>query len=394
MSVEGPEGWEVVCLADCLDDFRNGWTYDARGPDGSLPVTRIETIANGVINYERVGLALPDDRIQPFRMRRDDILFSHINSVEHIAKVAIKRDDKLLYHGMNLMRLRASDRIVPEFLFARLQSRETRNHFRATCKRAVNQASLNKGEIGSYQFLLPPLDEQRRIAEVLRSVELAIEAGSAVLSQTREARAHQLERLMALPGEMRPLTDVCRLGGGYGFPIKHQGKQDGVYPFAKVSDMNRPGNETELKTAENYVDDADLKVLRAKPFPAGTTFFPKVGATLLTNKRRIAVRQTIVDNNVMAAVPSDIDAWFLFYALCTIDMGDYVQPGAIPSVNQGTLGTIMIPVPSPEIQERFVRTMRDLDRTIEAQRAAIASLIDTKAAASTSLLSGGVRVPA
>jgi type I restriction enzyme S subunit len=241
---------------------------------------------------------------------------------------------------------------------------------------------------------IPPLHEQRRIAEVLRSVDDAVAKSSAVLSKFVEVRAHQLEGLMALPGEMRPLADVCRLGGGYGFPIKHQGKRNGAYPFAKVSDMNRSGNETELGSAENYVDESDLKVLRAKPFPPGTTLFPKVGATLLTNKRRIASREIIVDNNVMGAVPTDIDPWFLFYAFNTIDMADYVQPGAVPSVNQGTIGKIMIPVPSREVQRQYVGTMRDLDQAIETQRATISSLSLTKAAVTSDLLSGRVRVPA
>lgn len=253
---------------------------------------------------------------------------------------------------------------------------------------------LTIGMLAPLPILLPPLDEQRRIAEVLRSVDEALTGASVALSQTVEARAHQLERIMALPGDMRPLAEVCRLGGGSGFPIKHQGKQKGTYPFAKVSDMNRLGNETELKTAENYVDDADLKVLRAKTFPPGTTFFPKVGATLLTNKRRIAVRETVVDNNIMAAVPTDIDQWFLFYAFSTIDMADYVQAGAVPSINQGTVGKIMIPVPSREVQTRYVETMRDLDQAIQAQRAAITTLIGTKTAVSADLLSGRVRVPA
>lgn len=252
---------------------------------------------------------------------------------------------------------------------------------------------LSVKDLRRLEWCLPSLDEQRRIAEVLRSVDEAITMAGAVLSQTFEAREHQLERLMALPGEMRPLADVCRLGGGYGFPIKHQGKRSGAYPFAKVSDMNRPGNETELVSAENYVDHADLKVLRAKPFPPGTTFFPKVGATLLTNKRRIASSEIIVDNNVMGAVPIAIEPWFLFYAFNTIDMADYVQPGAVPSVNQGTVGKIMIPVPSREVQRDYVSTMRDLDFAIEDQRATISSLRITKAAVSADLLSGRVRVP-
>ena len=253
---------------------------------------------------------------------------------------------------------------------------------------------LSRGTAKLLPILLPPLDEQRRIAEVLRSVDEAIAAADGVISQLQETRGHRLETLMALPGTYRRIDEVCRLSGGNGFPIKHQGKAAGQYPFAKVSDMNRPGNEVQMRHAENYVDEADLRTLKAKTFPVGTTFFPKVGATLLTNKRRIAAVEMLVDNNVMGAVATDIDPWFLYYAFCTIDMADYVQPGAVPSVNQRTIGQIMIPVPDRAAQEEFVETMRDLDAAIEMQSDALAQLTATKQSLMADLLSGRVRVPA
>lgn len=241
---------------------------------------------------------------------------------------------------------------------------------------------------------VPPLDEQRRIAEVLRSVDEAIAAADGVICQLRETRGHRLEALMALPGAYRRIDEICRLSGGSGFPIKHQGKVSGRYPFAKVSDMNRPGNEVQMRHAENYVDDADIRTLKAKTFPVGTTFFPKVGATLLTNKRRIAAVEMLVDNNVMGATATDVDPWFLYYAFCTIDMADYVQPGAVPSVNQRTIGQIMIPVPDRATQEEFVETMRDVDAAIETQSDVLAQLTAAKQALMSDLLSGRVRVPA
>lgn len=253
---------------------------------------------------------------------------------------------------------------------------------------------LTIGALSPLEIILPPLDEQRRIAEVLRSVDEAIAAADSVIAQMREARSHRLEALMALPGSYRRIDEICRLSGGYGFPIKHQGKSTGQYPFAKVSDMNRQGNEVQLRHAENYVDEPDLRTLKAKTFPVGTTFFPKVGATLLTNKRRIAAVEMLVDNNVMGAVATKVDPWFLYYAFCTIDMVDYVQPGAVPSVNQRTVGQITIPVPSREDQEKFAQSMRDLDSAIEVQTNALAQLVATKRAVANDLLCGHVRVPA
>jgi type I restriction enzyme S subunit len=259
---------------------------------------------------------------------------------------------------------------------------------------ATGVPGLNRDKAYRQNILLPPLDEQRRIAEVLRSVDDAIAAADEVICQLRETRGHRLEALMTLPGAYRRIDEICRLSGGSGFPIKHQGKVSGRYPFAKVSDMNRPGNEVQMRHAENYVDDADIRTLKAKTFPVGTTFFPKVGATLLTNKRRIAAVEMLVDNNVMGAVATDVSPWFLYYAFCTIDMADYVQPGAVPSVNQRTIGQIMIPVPDRAAQEEFVETMRDLDAAIETQSDGLVQLMAAKQALMSDLLSGRVRVPA
>ena len=39
----------------------------------------------------------------------------------------------------------------------------------------------------------------------------------------------------------------------------------GTYPFIKVSDMNLGGNETYIRTANNFVDEADVRQLGMRP---------------------------------------------------------------------------------------------------------------------------------
>lgn len=381
MSSEVPEGWSVKLLGELADLIMG------QSPPSS-DVTESGVGLPFIQGNAEFGARHPTPRFvastTPKVVQEGDIL---ISVRAPVGEVNIAGSPLCIGRGVGGIRAKGCD---PDFLFYAVGGL---SRTFARLSQGSTFDAINGKELRSIEILVPPKEEQRQIAEVLGSVDEAIAAASAALSQTAEARTHQLERLMTLPGDMRPLADVCRLGGGYGFPIKHQGKREGAYPFAKVSDMNRRGNETELGSAENYVDEADLKVLRAKPFPPGTTFFPKVGATLLTNKRRIASREIIVDNNVMGAVPTGIDPWFLFYAFNTIDMADYVQPGAVPSVNQGTIGKIMIPVPSRDVQTQYVGTMRDLDRAVESQRAALSTLKDAKTAVASDLLSGRVRVP-
>ena len=76
---------------------------------------------------------------------------------------------------------------------------------------------------------------------------------------------------------MLPLKRVGRFSGGTGFPIAAQGNVGGEILFAKVSDMNRTGNEREIVAAANTVSSEVASILKARVFGPGTIIFPKVG---------------------------------------------------------------------------------------------------------------------
>jgi type I restriction enzyme S subunit len=100
MSNTVPEGWKVIPFEVVFTEIKNGCSLDQNGSGNGLPVTRIETISNGKIDYSKTGWLYTTQDIERFRIDKGDILFSHINSLKHIGKTAIKDDDRLLYHGM------------------------------------------------------------------------------------------------------------------------------------------------------------------------------------------------------------------------------------------------------------------------------------------------------
>ena len=79
--------WEQRKLGD-LVIIRSGLSTNTQKRDGLYKITRIETISEGVINENKVGTVStkPDNK---FLMHTSDILFSNINSLSHIGKVAI-----------------------------------------------------------------------------------------------------------------------------------------------------------------------------------------------------------------------------------------------------------------------------------------------------------------
>lgn len=137
--------------------------------DGMLPISRIETIWDGVIDFERVKYAqVTKAEIDKYALQSGDILFSHINSPTHIGKTAIYRSDQTLIHGINLLLIRVDQKkCYPEYLNYYFKSKNVRALFRARCKKAVNQASLNQPDILELEVPLPPLIEQKRIASLL-----------------------------------------------------------------------------------------------------------------------------------------------------------------------------------------------------------------------------------
>lgn len=157
---------------------------------------------------------------------------------------------------------------------------------------------------------------------------------------------------------------------GAAFPQDEQGRQDGELPFVKVSDLGCDGPE--VTRAESTVDLATARRLGARPAPRGTIVFPKVGAALLTNRRRILGCTAVFDNNVMGFRPkANNDPRWFYYWSTTLDMTELANPGALPSVTVGQVGSVAVAVPG----ERIQRVVADY---LDSETARIDALIDRK----------------
>ena len=186
------------------------------------------------------------------------------------------------------------------------------------------------------------------------------------------------------------LKNRCVLKGGTGFPESLQGMKEGEIPFIKVSDMTLQGNEKYITVANNYVDEKTAIRLGANIFPVHSTVFAKVGAALLLNRRRMLIRPTVVDNNMMAAIPTNIDPDFLYHFLSSIDFANFVQTGALPSINQSVLGEIEIPDFILSEQRTIAEILSAIDQTIEKTEALIHKYQQIKAGLMHDLFTRGL----
>jgi type I restriction enzyme S subunit len=155
---------------------------------------------------------------------------------------------------------------------------------------------------------------------------------------------------------------VANVVSGFGFPREFQGLTDEEFPFFKVGDMNLPGNEKCMTTIANTISGATLKKLKAKAFPKGTIIFPKIGAAIATNKKRVLTQPSVVDNNVMGLIPkSQINSWYLYYWMLQFDLRSVSNIGPVPSMRKTEVERVSIPLPPPSEQRRIVEILDQAD---------------------------------
>ena len=183
--------WEQRKLSDVTESIKNGYTYKSDGSrDHKYKITRIESISLGVINTEKLGSS--DEVNENFRLLDGDILFSHINSLPYIANTALYTADLgEIYHGMNLLNIRSKHNMIDaHFLLHLLKKESVRDWFRIIAKPAVNQASISTTEVGSFECLMPNIEEQKKISAALDNLDNLITLHRRVYT-TQERRTYK-----------------------------------------------------------------------------------------------------------------------------------------------------------------------------------------------------------
>ncbi len=188
------DAWERRKLGEVVS-ISSGVMGDSLLSNGNYCLTRIETIADGVVDENKVGYTniKPDDS---FLLRIGDILYSNINSISHIGKVALFTSSSKLYHGINLLRIASNaDVVVSSFLFHQLNTEEKKEWARAHANQAVSQASINQTLLAQQKISVCTLNEQRKIAEFLTNLDTLITLHQRKLEKLQNIKKACLEKM-------------------------------------------------------------------------------------------------------------------------------------------------------------------------------------------------------
>lgn len=364
--------WTTSTIGDVLNVIQNGINCKQAKDGVGDKISRIETISDASVNFNKVGYAvLTESEKHKGKLHKNDILFSHINSPIHVGKSALYAEEETLYHGINLLRLRVNDNIDSRFFNYFLNRLFWSGYWKRTAKQSVNQASVNQTDIKVVPFSYPPIPEQQRIVAILDQAFADIEKARANaeknLKNARELFDSYLNQVFSQRGEgwvEYSLKDIVTLKSGTTVK-KELEKTAGDIAYIKVSGMSLEGNEKEITTAKTFLNGTEIN--SSNVLPVGTTIFPKRGGAIATNKKRITAIPLCVDLNTMGVIPKKafILPLYLYFFFKTFDLLSISNGTTIPQINNYSLDDLKLSVPDIETQETLIKRLTQIETSTD-----------------------------
>jgi type I restriction enzyme, S subunit len=167
------ETWINLTFGDLIKTGpQNGIYKPAKNYGSGKKIIRIDSFYDGyVCDFNEIKrVCIDDQELNKWKLELNDILINRVNSIEYLGKSALIRElpEPAVFES-NIMRLSINTEMAnPEFISIYLRSSFGTDELRKNAKLAVNQASINQGDVKACKIHLPPLPEQQ---EIVRRVE-------------------------------------------------------------------------------------------------------------------------------------------------------------------------------------------------------------------------------
>ena len=165
---------DPVRISDYVADSQYG-VSEAMGETGTHAVLRMNSITtSGWLDLSSLKYAsLSKKDINSTELRDGDLLFNRTNSKELVGKCAVWRPVAGAYSFASyLVRFRLKPEMLPEYLWATLNSAYGKYRLLNSAKQAVSMANVSPTGLGRIMVPLPPLPLQESFAKFVREIEL------------------------------------------------------------------------------------------------------------------------------------------------------------------------------------------------------------------------------
>ena len=211
--------------------------------------------------------------------------------------------------------------------------------------------ALNFSIIKNISIPLPPIETQNQIVEELDGYQKIINGCNQVIENYKPSIDFDPS------WKKKKLGEYILINNGQTLT---EFDEDGDLASIKVSDMNLERNEIKIQVSNNKVKSSRFKLTHIlKP---NSIIFPKRGAAIATNKKRITTIPCVIDNNCMGITVKDeniLSPYYLFYFLIGFDLSSISKSAGIALINNPDISSIKIPIPDISTQNKIVEKIQD-----------------------------------
>jgi type I restriction enzyme S subunit len=417
-----PKEWRVVRLEEvALLERGLSWSKGDEEPHGIGVLSIPDILTNGRLNpFPRVHVSkqVPSNKLLA---KGDILLVGSSGAVKNVGRSGVLRKEPVspLTFASFTVRLRTrSDIFLQDFALYLIQS--TWIDFARFSKRAADgKYNLQLRQLQSASIPLPPLDEQRAIASVLRTVQRAKEATEGVIAALRELKKSLMQHLFTY-GPV-PVTERER--------VALQETEIGPIPahwrvvrLGEVVDVK--GGKRLPKGDEFASNPTPYPYIRIVDFKNGSVDIRNL--KFLTEEQHILLNRYIITSNdvyisiagtigLVGSVPEELNGahltenaarlilntnrlyrQFLVVALQSDMVQAQIQARATktsqPKLALARIKEIPIPLPPLDEQREIARMLQAVDAKIAAEQARRAALEELFKSLLHLLMTGKVRV--
>jgi len=180
-----PEGWCWTTMSALIVEGPQNGIYVPKSQYGSgTPILRINDYQ---VDWSRPAgelqmVKISDQDAKVYGLHANDLVINRVNSPSHLGKslLVMERNLPSVFES-NMMRLSLAAAVDGRYVQHYLSSFDGKRRLIENAKWAVNQASINQRDVECTPIPLPPLAEQRRIAEEISRSVSASYASSALI---------------------------------------------------------------------------------------------------------------------------------------------------------------------------------------------------------------------
>jgi type I restriction enzyme S subunit len=362
-----------------------------------LPYLRVANVQDGHLDLDVIKtVAVSHDDVARFSLQPGDVLFTEGGDFDKLGRGTVWRGEvPNCLHQNHVFAVRPSPaKLLPEFLAALASSAHGRRFFQLSSKQSTNLASINSTQLKEFPVPLPSLDLQRKIAEILRTWDEALEK----LTALRAAKARRLGSLRArlLFGKLRLHRRRHNWAATRLDAVTHElTRRNGAKGLGRDCVMGVTKAEGVVPMREQTIA-GDISRYKRLP-PRAFAYNPmriNVGSIAMNEREEEVLVSP--DYVVFACNADGLDPDYLDHLRKTSWWAHYINSGGSGSVRQRTyyddLAALKLPLPELDEQRAIAAVLNTARADMAATEREIEAVTQQKRGLMQKLLTGEWRV--